>query len=289
MKVGFIGLGGMGRPIAQHLLAAGHELTVWARRAASAAPLVEAGAARASSPAAVAAASEVVFTVVTGTADVLGLVRGPEGLAAGFARDGVLVDCSTIAPEEARCLAAELAAQGVRFVDAPVSGGIAGAEAGTLAVMAGAEAAVLDRVQPLLACFASRVVHIGPNGAGQVAKACNQLIMVAAIQACAEATALARAAGVDAAAVHQALKGGSAASRVLEVMGARMLNGHYAHGVDARLHHKDFALALDAAQRLGVPMPVAGQVWQQLNALMGQGRGYDDTAALVDLVAKAGR
>jgi len=281
MKLGFVGLGAMGRPMLGHLIAAGHELAVWARRPEAAAEAARAGAAVCATPAELAARSEVVFSVVTGSADVSELAFGKHGLAEGFQPGGVHVDMSTIAPATARELAERYAAQGVGWLDAPVSGGAVGAEAATLAIMAGGEADVLARVLPLLEKLGSRVVHIGPAGAGQVAKACNQLIMVAAIEASAEAMRLASAHGVDIAAVRQALMGGSAASRVLEVMGGRMVSRDFSAGVEARLHHKDFAIALGEAHRLGVPLPVAAQVWQQLNALMAQGGGRDDTASLL--------
>ncbi len=227
------------------------------------------------------------ITIVTASADVDALAFGPDGLAAGLAPGAIHVDMSTIAPAMARSLAERHAARGIGFVDAPVSGGGQGARDATLAIMAGAEADVLERVRPLLAAMGKRIVHIGPPGAGQVAKACNQMIMVAAIQACAEAMRLADAHGVDVAAVRTALSGGSAGSRVLEVMGAKMVERDFAAGVEARLHHKDFALLMDEAARLGAPLPVAAQVWQQLNALMGAGWGRDDTSSLLRVLEAA--
>jgi 2-hydroxy-3-oxopropionate reductase len=167
------------------------------------------------------------------------------------------------------------------MLDAPVSGGVQGAIDATLAIMAGGEAAVLERMRPLLDCLGKRIVHVGPNGAGQVAKACNQMIMVAAIEASAEAMRLATASGVDCGKVRQALAGGSAASRVLDVMGERMVCRDFAAGIEARLHHKDFGLVLEAARRSGVPVPLAAAVGQQLNALMAQGWGRDDTSSLL--------
>ncbi|MDY0012028.1 MAG: NAD(P)-dependent oxidoreductase [Rhodocyclaceae bacterium] len=288
MRVGFIGLGAMGRPMAGHLLAAGHDLAVWARKPESAAPLAALGAAVCASPAELAARSEVVVTIVTASADVTGLAWGPAGLLAGFQPGGIHVDMSTIAPGVARELAADYAARGLGWVDAPVSGGEVGAREASLAIMAGAEIPVLERVRPLLMAMGQKLVHIGPPGAGQVAKACNQLIMVSAIQACAEAMHLAHAHGVDLAAVRAALLGGSAASRVLEVMGARMVGRDFAAGIEARLHHKDFGLALADAARLGAPLPVAAQVWQQLNALMAKGWGRDDTASLLRVLEREG-
>jgi len=287
MKLGFVGLGAMGRPMLGHLIAAGHELAVWARRPEAAAEAARAGAAVCATPAELAARSEVVFSIVTTGADVSAVAFGGNGLAEGFRRGGVHVDMSTTSPTVARELAGRYAGLGVDWLDAPVSGGAAGAQAATLAIMTGGEAAVLARVQPLLATLGSRVVHVGPAGAGQVAKACNQMVMVSAIEACAEAMRLAAAHGVDVAAVRQALMGGSAASRMLEVMGGRMVSRDFSAGVEAWLHHKDFGILLGEAYRLGVPLPIAAQVWQQLNALMAQGWGQDDTASLLRVLESA--
>lgn len=278
MKVGFIGLGVMGCPMALHLQRAGHELHVWARRPESAADLP---ATVHATPAALGAACDVVFTVITSSSDVEGVALGAQGLIHGMPVGSVLVDCSTIAPEAARKIATALAEKGIHMLDAPVSGGAQGAIDATLAIMAGGDAEVLDRVRPLLACLGQRIVHIGPNGAGQVAKACNQMIMVAAIQAVAEAMRLAAASGVDCAQVKAALAGGSAGSRVLEIMGQRMVDRNFAAGIEARLHHKDYGLVLEAARQSGVPVPLTAVVSQQLNALMAQGWGRDDTASLL--------
>ncbi len=281
MRVGFVGLGAMGRPMAMYLLRAGHRLAVWARRPEAAAPLLAAGAVHCVSAAAVARRSEVVFTIVTGGADVESLALGADGLGEGLAVGSILVDMSTIAPETARSLARRLSRQGVEMLDAPVSGGEQGALAATLAIMIGGKAAVLERVRPLLECLGKTIVHVGDNGAGQVAKACNQMVMVGAIQAVAEALHFAAAAGADPARVRQALGGGSAGSRVLEVMGGRMVDRDFTAGVQARLHHKDYGVVLAEACRLGVPMPVAAAVCQQLNALMARGWGHSDTASLL--------
>lgn len=278
MKIGFIGLGVMGRPMALHLQRAGHELFVWARRPESAAGLP---ATLCATPAELGHHCAVVFTVVTSSADVEGVALGTDGLSEGMAPGSVLIDCSTIAPESAREIAARLAGEGIHFLDAPVSGGAQGAIDATLAIMAGGDAAVLEGVRPLLDCLGKRIVHVGPNGAGQVAKACNQMIMVAAVQAAAEAMRLAAAAGVDCAAVKRALAGGSAASRVLDVMGERMVRRDFSAGIEARLHHKDFGLVLEAARQSGVPVPLAAVVGQQLNALMARGWGRDDTSSLL--------
>jgi 2-hydroxy-3-oxopropionate reductase len=284
MKIGFIGLGAMGRPMAMHLQRAGYELLVWARRPESIGDLP---AGVCATPADLGRSCEVVFTVITSSADVEGVALGTDGLSEGMAPGSVLVDCSTIAPDAARRIAARLAEKGIHFLDAPVSGGEQGAIDATLAIMAGGDAAVLERVRPLLDCLGKRIVHIGPNGAGQVAKACNQMIMVAAIEAAAEAMRLAAGAGVDCGKVRQALAGGSAASRVLDVMGERMVRRDFSAGIEARLHHKDFGLVLEAARQSCVPVPLTAVVAQQLNALMAQGWGRDDTSSLLRVLEQA--
>jgi len=289
MKVGFIGLGVMGRPMALHLLEAGHELSVYARRAEAAQPLVDAGAKACASPAGVAAASEVVFTMVTAGADVEQVALGEDGIVHGAKPGTVLVDMGTIPPGTARRVAAKLAAKGIETIDAPVSGGEAGARNATLAIMAGGKAEVLARVRPLLERLGKTIVHIGPSGAGQVAKACNQMIMVACIEAVAEALLLARQSGADPEKVRQALAGGSAGSRVLDVFGARMTAHDFKAGVEARLHHKDFGILMNEAATLGAPLPIAAQVWQQLNALMAQGWGREDSSALLRVLERESR
>lgn len=288
VRVGFVGLGVMGRPMAGHLLAAGHELAVWARRPESAAPLLEGGASFCATPAELASRSEVVISVVTASADVENLALGAGGLMEGFAPGSIHVDMSTIAPGTARKVAARYAERGIGWLDAPVSGGEVGARDATLAIMAGGEGDVLERVHPLFAALGKTVVHIGPAGAGQVAKACNQMIMVNAIQACAEAMRLAGAHGVDLARVRDALMGGSAGSRVLDVMGDRMARRDFVAGIQSRLHHKDFAILMEEARQLGAPLPVAAQTWQQLNALMALGGGRDDTASLLKVLEPGG-
>jgi len=284
MRVGFVGLGVMGRPMVLNLLRAGHELFVHARRPEAVRPLVEAGATACGSPREAGVRSEVVFTMVTGSEDVEQVALGPGGLieAAGVAGHfHTLIDTSTIAPATARSVAARLEQAGIDMLDAPVSGGEQGAIQASLAIMAGGRPEVLERARPLLRTLGRTIVYVGPNGAGQVAKACNQMVMVAGIQACAEAMLLARANGVDPARVRQALQGGSAASRVLDVLGERMVGRNFAAGIEARLHHKDFGILMWEAFRLGVPLPLMAQVWQQLNALTGHGWGREDTSSLL--------
>lgn len=284
MRVGFVGLGVMGLPMAGHLLAAGHDVAVWARRPESAAPIVAAGAAACGSPAELAARSEVVISIVTASADVEQLAFGPGGLIEGFAPGSIHVDMSTIAPGTARRLAARYAGYSIAWLDAPVSGGGQGAIDATLALMVGGRADVLERVRPLFACLGKTVVHMGEAGAGQVAKACNQMIMVSVIQAVAEAMRLAGAHGLDLAKVLAALQGGSAASRVLDVMGGRMARRDFVAGIQVRLHHKDFAILMDEARQRGASLPLAAQTWQQLNALMALGGGRLDTASLLKVL-----
>ena len=278
MRLGFIGFGAMGRPMAEHLLRAGHELLVWSRRPTSAEFLLAQGATWCDSPAAVARASEVVCTNVTGSADVEALASE---LVQGFSIGSIHLDFSTIAPGAAQRIAAAYARRGVDFVDAPVSGGSGGAQAATLSIMWGGKSALATRLQPLFEVLGKTIVHVGEVGAGQVAKACNQMVMVAAIEACAEAARLAEAAGVDFAKVRTAMLGGSAGSRVLDVFGGRMAARDFKAGVEARLHHKDYALLMDEATRIGAALPASAAVWQQLNALMAQGWGRDDTSSLL--------
>ena len=284
MRLGFIGFGVMGRPMAEHLMKAGHQLFVWSRRPPSADSLLVQGATWCDSPAAVASASEIVCTNVTGSADVEGLAGE---LAQGFSAGGIHLDFSTIAPGAARRIADAYVGRGVDFVDAPVSGGSGGAQAATLSIMWGGKSALATRLQPIFEVLGKTIVRVGEVGAGQVAKACNQMVMVAAIEACAEAARLAEAAGVDFAKVRSAMLGGSAGSRVLDVFGGRMAARDFRAGVEARLHHKDYALLMDEATRIGVPLPVSAAVWQQLNALMARGWGRDDTSSLLRVLETA--
>ena len=286
MRVGVIGLGAMGRPMAERLLAAGHAVHVWARRRDAAAALIAQGACWCASPRELGAACEVVITVVTNGADVAAVTLGDDGLAEGMASDSVVVDMSTIPPAEARRIAGELARRGVHLLDAPVSGGAVGAQAGSLAIMVGGETAIVERVRPLFEVLGRTLVHVGPSGAGQVAKACNQMVMVAMIQAAAEAFALVAASGVDGARAREAMLGGSAGSRVMEVFGGRMVDANFAAGVESRLHHKDYAIIIDEAQARNIALPLGGLVMQSLNALMAAGMGHDDTSSLFRLIAQ---
>ncbi len=286
MRLGFIGFGTMGQPMVEHLLKAGHELRVWSRRTASADFAVALGALRCTGVMEVAAGSEVVCTNVTASADVASLAAE---LRPGLAPGAIHIDFSTIAPGAARAIAERHRQSGIEFVDAPVSGGGGGARNATLAIMWGGREELAPRLAPIFSVLGKSAVRIGEAGAGQVAKACTQMILVNLSAACAEAAALANAAGVDFGLVRQAMLGGSAGSRALEVFGARMATRDHAAGVEARLHHKDYALLMDEATRIGAPLPVSAAVWQQLNALMAQGWGTQDTASLLRVLETAGR
>ncbi|MBX9904140.1 MAG: NAD(P)-dependent oxidoreductase [Burkholderiales bacterium] len=270
--------------MAQHLMKGGHQLGVWARRADSAAPLLAAGATLHDSPAALAAASEVVFTMVTASSDFEAVATGPGGIIEGGRRGSVLVDMETISPAVARKVAGVLAARGMDMLDAPVSGGPMGAEQATLSIMAGGKPEVFERIKPLFACMGKTITRVGDSGAGQITKACNQLALLVATQGVAEALHLAGRLGADPAKVREVMLGGVAASRVMELFGKRMVERNYAKGIDTRLYHKDLGIVLELAREAGIASPGGAAVMQQINALMGQGRGQDDLAALITVL-----
>jgi 2-hydroxy-3-oxopropionate reductase len=284
MKLGFIGLGTMGRPMALHLMRHGHSMGVYARRAESAAPLVTAGATRYDTPAALAAQCEVIFTMVTNSHDVEHVVLGADGVAQGARAGGVLVDMETISPIVARRVAAALAQKGVEMIDAPVSGGPAGAEQATLAIMAGGKPEVFERIKPLLACMGKTVIRVGDSGAGQITKACNQLLLLVTAQGAAEALALAQRCGVDPVTVREVMMAGIASSRVLDVFGQRMVERNFAKGIDTRLYHKDLDIALGLAHDLGAAAPAASVTMQHINAAIGRGEGTSDLSVLIEVL-----
>jgi 2-hydroxy-3-oxopropionate reductase len=287
MNVGFIGLGSMGVPMAANLLAGGHQLLVWARRAAAAETLVARGATLCASPREVGAGADAVFTIVTTGADVEQVVLGGQGIAAGMKPGSVLVDCSTIPPATARAVAAALAAQQIDMLDAPVSGGEAGARAGTLSIMVGGKPEVHARMEPLLRLLGKTLVYVGDNGAGQVAKAANQLLLTVSIQAIAEAMTFAEANGVDFAPVREALMKGFAGSKMLELFGERMLKRQFEAGLDARLHQKDAQIVLQTAFESKTPVPAAALATQAFNALLARPGTRWDSAALLKVIAEA--
>lgn len=288
-RVGYIGLGIMGRPMALNLLKAGYPVQVWARRRESMQPLIEAGAVACASPADVAAKSDIVFTNVSDTADVEQVVLGPQGIASGAAAGTVVVDNSTVSAMATRRMAEALRAKGIEMLDAPVSGGEQGAIAGTLSIMVGGRPEVFARVRPLFEKLGKNIVHVGDNGAGQVAKTCNQVVIAQTIAAIGEAFVICEAAGVDAAKVREALLGGFAGSKALEVHGLRMLEDNYKPGFKAKLHRKDMRIALETASELGIALPGAALATQLINALVGSGDGELDSSAIFKVQRRTSR
>jgi 2-hydroxy-3-oxopropionate reductase len=284
-RIGFIGLGIMGRPMARNLLAAGFDMTAHSRSPGPVDELVAAGAARAASPAAVAAASDVTLTMLPDTPDVELVLAGDEGVVAGAVPGSLVIDMSTIDPGPTRRLAAMFAERDVAMLDAPVSGGERGAIDAALSIMVGGEAQAFERALPIFEALGRTIVHIGPSGAGQVCKACNQLVVAATIEAVAEALALAERSGVDAARVREALLGGFAGSKILDVHGQRMLDRTFEPGFRVRLHAKDARIVLDAAREVGANVPAFEVVAGQLDRLVADGGGELDHAGLFTLVA----
>ncbi len=271
--VGVIGLGRMGRPMAERLLAAGFDVTVHNRSPGPVDALAELGARAASSPAEV--ESEIVITLLPDPETV-------EAIALEVARPGVLlVDMSTSPPALAIRLHEALRDRGGAAIDAPVSGGVTGARDGTLTIMAGGEEADVERARPVLEALGSKITHVGGPGAGQIAKAANQLVVALNIQAVAEALSLARSAGVDPAVVREALLGGFADSRVLQEHGARMLARDFEPGGALRLHLKDLRIALELAEQHGAAMPAGEGVADAVRALVDAGHGELDHSALL--------
>lgn len=286
MKLGFIGLGLMGRPMALNLLKAGHQVRVWARRAEARAPLVAAGAVACGSAAEVAAGAEVVVSCVADAPDVAQVALGPGGVAEGAGPGLVYVDMSTIAPAAAREISAGMAARGIEMLDAPVSGGEVGAIAGTLTIMVGGSQAAFDTALPVLQAMGKTVTLVGGPGAGQVAKACNQILTGVGVAAVAEALNFARQSGVDPARVREALLGGFAYSRILENHGSRMLERNFKPGFKAWMHQKDMRIVLDEAHRLGLALPSAAATAQMFNAMVGSGLGEEDSIAMLKLLER---
>ncbi|MDQ7820687.1 MAG: 2-hydroxy-3-oxopropionate reductase [Armatimonadota bacterium] len=283
-RIGFIGLGIMGKPMARNLLRAGFPLTVHNRSRAPVEEMVAAGARDGGSPRGVAEASDIVITMLPDSPDVQQVVLGPDGVLEGLRADGVLVDMSTISPLVTREIAQAVRARGAHMLDAPVSGGERGAIEATLSIMVGGPAEVVARVRPVFEALGKNIVHIGDIGAGQVAKACNQIVVALTIQAVSEALTLAAKAGVDPARVRQALLGGFAQSRVLELHGQRMLDRNFTPGFRVRLHQKDLNIALSAGKSLGVPLPATAVVQEAFTALRGLDRSDWDHSALVTLL-----
>ena len=283
--IAFIGLGALGAPMAANLLAPGYPLTVHNRSRDRELPLAAAGARRAATPAAAAQGAAVLALCLSDDTAVKEVVLGERGdsanaALAGLAPGALVVDFYTIAPATSRALSAALAERGVAYVDAPVTGGTEGARAGSLSVLVGGGAADLERARPVLEAVGRTITHLGPVGAGQEAKAVNQVLVAGCYAAVAEALALGQRLGLPMEQVRQALLGGAAGSWALEHRGGSMLRGEFPLGFRLRLHRKDLAIALEAAAAGGLELPVARQVAAMEDDLIAAGRGDDDVSAL---------
>jgi 2-hydroxy-3-oxopropionate reductase len=279
-RVGFIGLGIMGKPMAKNLVAAGYPLTVHSRSPGPVDDLVAAGASRADGPAAVAKTSDITITMLPDTSDVEDVLTGDGGVLDGATAGSLVIDMSSIDPAPTRAMAEAFAEHDVAMVDAPVSGGERGAIDGTLSIMVGGDTSAVARAMPLFDVLGTTIVHIGPSGAGQVTKACNQLVVGATIEAVAEALLLAERSGIDAAKVREALLGGFAGSKILDVHGQRMLDRAFDPGFRIRLHRKDARIVEDAAAETASPIPSFAVVAAQLQRAIDDGDGELDHSGL---------
>ena len=280
-SIGFIGLGIMGRPMAHNLLQAGFSLVVQNRHQAVTDEFLAAGARAATRPRDIAASCDVVITLLPGPAQVEEVLLGSGGVIEGAHEGLIVIDMSTIAPEVAIRLADRLAEHGVRMLDAPVSGGDKGAIAGTLSIMVGGDEATYQRCLPIFQALGKTIVYVGASGAGQVVKACNQVVVALILEAVSEALVLGTKAGVDPGKILQVLGGGLAANRVIELRGASMLAHDFTPGGRVRFHHKDLGFALETARRYGVARPATALVDQMFASLVAKGRGDLDHSALL--------
>lgn len=286
MKVGFIGLGIMGAPMALNLARGGHPLWVYDRRAEAAAPLTAAGARVCASSEEAARAADVTFIMVSDAAAAEEAILGPLGVLAGVKPGAAVVAMSTVSPEAARALAARVTERDAEMLDAPVSGGEAEAAEGTLTIMAGGKPEVFERVKPLFERLGTNIVHVGPNGTGQLAKSCNQILVTLAIAGAAEAFSFARKNGVDPHRVREALLQGFAGSKALEVQGKRMLDRDFQPGFRAGLHQEELRVIMETAHEAGLALPGLALAAQQMNALIGMGNGELDSSALVNVIER---
>jgi 2-hydroxy-3-oxopropionate reductase len=279
--VGFLGLGVMGAPMARNLLAADYEVVAWNRSPAPLTELTEAGARAGGGPAAVAAEADVLITILKDDAVVREVLGGPDGAIAAARPGSLVVDMSTVSPALARELAAEATARGIGFLDAPVSGGDVGAREGTLSIMVGGEVADLERARPVFEVLGSRVTHVGAAGAGQIAKACNQVMVAVIFGGLAEALVLGSKLGGDPAAILDAIGGGMAGNRIMEVRRDNFLEHDFAPGFKVDLHHKDLEIALGAGGEVNAPLPLTAEVQQMFRQLRAAGYGEEDDSALL--------
>jgi len=289
-KVGFIGLGIMGKPMARNLLKAGYSLVVHNRSRAAVDELSKEGVQVAASAQEVASRSDIVITMLPDSPDVELVYAGEHGVFAGVKSGSLLIDMSSISPVVARKLAATAKTLGSDMLDAPVSGGEAGAIGATLSIMIGGAASAVERAMPIFQALGKNIVHVGDAGAGQVTKAANQMVVGTTIAIVGEALVLAAKAGVDPAKVRQALLGGFAQSKILEAHGQKMLDRNFKPGFRIRLHEKDMKIALATGSEYGVPLMVTGVVGQMMTAMKGMGNGDLDRSGLVKLIeAMAGK
>jgi 2-hydroxy-3-oxopropionate reductase len=282
--IGFIGLGIMGKPMARNLLKAGYALVVHNRSGTAVDELSKEGAQPAASSREVAAASEIVITMLPDSPDVELVYAGENGIFAGAKAGMLLIDMSSISPVVARKLAEEAEKRGLNMIDAPVSGGEAGAINATLSIMIGGKAPAVERAMPIFQALGKNIVHVGDAGAGQVTKAANQMVVGTTIAIVSEALVLAAKAGVDPAKVRQALLGGFAQSKILEAHGQKMLERNFKPGFRIRLHEKDMKIALATGSEYGVPLMVTSQVAQMMTAMKSMGNGDLDHSGLVKFV-----
>jgi 2-hydroxy-3-oxopropionate reductase len=285
-RVGFIGLGLMGKPMAKNLLTKGFSVVVHSRSRGPVDELAQAGAEAVNTPADVARKADIIITMVPDSPDVEAVLEGPNGVFSALKRGSLLIDNSTIRPAVARRLATRAKELGADMIDAPVSGGEIGAINASLSIMVGGEAAAVERARPVLEAMGNpeRIIHIGPSGSGQLCKVCNQMVIGGTLAAVSEAFALAQKAGVDGAKVRAALLGGFASSRVLEVHGERILKSNYVPGFRTRLFSKDLRIAADTLTEYETPAPVAATVQQLVTTLMAAGRGDDDYSSLATVL-----
>ena len=288
MDIGFIGMGIMGRPMALNLLRAGHRVTVWNRTPEKCREAVEAGARQAASPRECASGNAIVISCVTDSPDVEAVFFGPSGAVEGARSGAVFIDMSTISPDAARAFGQRLAERRVDFLDAPVSGGDVGAQKGTLTIMVGGDRQVFERVQEVFAPLGKRITHVGPSGAGQVTKACNQILCALNLLGVCEAIALAGRAGIDPRVMHSVVTGGAANSWALEQLGARIIDGDFRPGFKVKLIGKDLALVLDAARRLDLPLAGTALAAQYFRANQAHGEGELGTQAMFKVVERLG-
>jgi len=282
--IGFVGLGIMGKPMARNLIKAGYPLVVHNRSRGVVEELSKEGAQTATNPQEVAARSEVVITMLPDSPDVELVYAGEQGIFAGAKEGRLLIDMSSISPIVARKLAQQAEKQGCDMLDAPVSGGEAGAIAGALSIMIGGKALAVERAMPIFQVLGKNIVHVGDAGAGQVTKAANQMVVGTTIAIVSEALVLAAKAGVDPAKVRQALLGGFAQSKILEAHGQKMLERNFKPGFRIRLHEKDMKIALGTGAEYGVPLMVTSEVAQMMTAMRSMGNGDLDHSALVTFI-----